>query len=670
MSNLHYRPEIDGLRAVAVLGVVFYHIGLGFPGGYVGVDVFFVISGFLITGIIVKDLKRGTFSMLDFWVRRIRRIMPAAVVMVVISLIAGYILLTPDAFKGLAKSSVAQSLMASNVYFWRDTGYFSESSEFKPLLHTWSLAVEEQFYVFFPIVLFVFWKWRKRHLIPFMMVLGGASLLLSCFGVIYEPQATFFLLPARAWEMLAGGLLAVWAGRNCLSRRSSEVTAWAGLLMIAYAMLFYSHDTLFPGWAAILPVLGAVLFIGGNKEHVTSAGRLLSAKPIVFIGLISYSLYLWHWPLLAFARSVVIDIDWIWKLILLTTSLVCAVISWKFVETPFRKKTVLSSKVSAFSFCAVSTVTPLLIGVFIWKMNGLPKRFSGKIERLIEDIHWSENDSLHKNSTPVFVGLKSKGEDQQIDFALWGDSHGMAVAEVLDKSAREHGLRGIAYLASGAPPVTGLWRSSLGDEESQKKLSENENVVKKILEKRIKNVILIARWSVRCDGYSEAELKSGVLLSSRKTDPMVIDKMGVTPTPEESSFVLAKHLRNMTEMFRRAGVKVWLFKQVPEANQVNIARNVYMLKRFPSINKMQRHTVTLLEHERRQSEANKVIDSLSADLCEVIDPTDAFFKNSGKLTIYDERSYYRDDDHLTQYGADYYLTEIFDKMFEKIKEGD
>jgi len=662
MSNLRYRPEIDGLRAIAVLGVVLYHIGLGFPGGYVGVDVFFVISGFLITGIIVKDLKRGTFSMLDFWVRRIRRIMPAVTVMVVICLIAGYILLSPDAFKGLAKSSIAQSLMASNVYFWRDTGYFTESAEFKPLLHTWSLAVEEQFYVFFPLVLFAFWKWWKHQVIPVLLILGGFSFLLSCLGVIYYPQATFFLLPARAWEMLAGGLLAVWSGKKELSHKSSEIVAWAGLLMIAYAMLIYSHDTLFPGWAALLPVLGSVLFIGANKGTVTSAGRFLSAKPMVFIGLISYSLYLWHWPLLAFARTVVIDINLPWKLALLAGSMILAIISWRFVETPFRRKTVLATKVSAFGFGAVSTALLLIFSVVIWKSNGMPSRIDDEMVLLIEDIDWIGSEYESSDGSLVYLGLKPESPDSQIDFALWGDSHGMAIAATVDECAKKQGLRGIAYLESGTPPVTGLWKSKLSNKEHQIMLNQNESVVKSILHKGIKNVILVARWSVDCDGFSDAELESGIHYSSELTDPMVIDQMHVTPTPQISSAALSRQLKLMIKMFKRAGVKVWLLKQVPEVKRSSAARAVYMLKRFSKINHMDEYCTPLLQHERRQANANKAIDRLPAGLCEVIDLTPHFFGNSEKLKIYDKRSYYRDDNHLTRHGAKYYLTNVFTQI--------
>jgi len=192
MSNLRYRPEIDGLRALAVIGVVLYHIGLGFPGGYVGVDVFFVISGYLITGIIVKDLHNGTFSMLDFWVRRIRRILPAVTVVVLACLIAGYFTMDEVQYRALGRSATAQSLMVGNIYFYRNASdYFASNTDILPLLHTWSLAVEEQFYVFFPLLLFAFSKFKKKHIQLSTMILGVGSLLLSIWAMNSMAEANF-----------------------------------------------------------------------------------------------------------------------------------------------------------------------------------------------------------------------------------------------------------------------------------------------------------------------------------------------------------------------------------------------------------------------------------------------------------------------------------------------
>jgi peptidoglycan/LPS O-acetylase OafA/YrhL len=666
MSNFRYRPEVDGLRAVAVLGVVLFHIGLGFPGGYVGVDVFFVISGFLITGIIIKGLKRGTFSMLDFWVRRIRRILPAVSVMVVVSLIAGYFLLSPNNFENLAKSSIAQSLMASNVFFWLDTGYFSESADYKPLLHTWSLAVEEQFYVVFPLVLLALWKWRKQYLVPALLLLGSISLILSCVGVLYNQQATFFLLPSRAWEMVAGGLLAVWSAKKEFSKKWSEIFAWSGLLMILGAMIFYSSETLFPGWAAILPVGGSVLFIGANKNQLTTAGKLLALKPVVFIGLISYSLYLWHWPLLAFARNIIIDINLPWKLALFGGSMILAVISWMFVETPFRKKTVLATKVSAFSFGAISTAALLVVSVLIWKSEGLPARIDQKYVIFIEDIDWTGSEYVYDGGDDVLLG---KAEDSDrvkpIDFVLWGDSHAMAVAGAVDELAEEHGLRGLSFVRSATPPVPGLCRYIDSSKKRAQMLQRNDILMDKIEKLGVKNVILVASW----ENYFDASLMSSLNKEAgKKTALMRIDDSKWSMNEDEDySSMLDRCLHKMMQRLNKSNVNIWIMKKVPRISDQHCAKHVYMMKRYPSINHLQKQVLPIKDSRRLRELVNKAIVRSEKAGAIVIDPTPFFVSDSGEIQIYEGRSFYRDKGHLTRPGAKHYLTGVLGKIFRKIK---
>ncbi len=626
MSNLRYRPEIDGLRAFAVIGVVLCHIGLGFPGGYVGVDVFFVISGYLITGIIVKDLRAGTFSMLDFWVRRIRRILPAVTVMVVVSLILGYFILEAEQFKALAESSIAQSLMAVNIFFWLDNmSYFAETSEMKPLLHTWSLAVEEQFYVVFPLFLSLLSKHLRRYTLPIIILIGVLSLALSCWALMHKPEANFFLLPTRAWELLAGGAIALMANEKETSRKTAEMAAWFGLLLIAAAMLIYDAQTPFPGWIAIPPVAGSALFIWANGRQQTSAGQLLSFKPVVFIGLISYSLYLWHWPILVLTKHVIIDISLPWKLGILMTGLILSILSWKWVEAPFRRKGALSKRSSAFGFAALSTVSLLLISATIWKMNGLPYRYDDFV-LLREDISWEGKEYKSELGSYVKVGARSSVNDRmevKPSFALWGDSHALAISATVDKLARSHGLNGHVYAINGRPPII----------DSAVHEFHDHVVIRSILDKGIKNVILVARWSINLTETGKIQLP-----------------------------IMAENLKN-------SGVKVWLIRQVPESNNIRTAQEFYMAKRFPLLNSMPaQFTVSKEEHENVQEHVSKAINRLPKDLVNVIDPAPYFFVDSAKLKVYGNRAYYKDDDHLTRAGADYYLSSTFDAIFAEIAE--
>jgi peptidoglycan/LPS O-acetylase OafA/YrhL len=348
--HVSYRPDIDGLRAIAVLSVVFCHAGVGLPGGYVGVDVFFVISGYLITSLILKELKQETFSLADFWERRIRRILPALVAVTIAALLAGWFLLMPEAYASLGKSVAALALLISNVQFWRDTGYFEAAAEEKPLLHTWSLAVEEQFYLFVPVFLLLLARTSRLHRAVALLTLAMiVSFGLSIYGTHRHPDATFYLLPSRAWELFVGALLAfVPIGWLTGSTRCKELAAALGLALILIPCVLYDQSTRFPGLAAVPPVLGTALLIWSGNTSTAGlpiTNRCLTWRPFVAVGLISYSLYLWHWPLLAFARSQSISpLSYIDRFQLIAASLLIGAISWRYVELPFRSRKVFASR--------------------------------------------------------------------------------------------------------------------------------------------------------------------------------------------------------------------------------------------------------------------------------------------------------------------------------------
>ncbi len=335
---MKYRPDIDGLRSVAILPVVATHVGILLHGGFVGVDVFFVISGFLITKLIWGETLDGSFSIANFYLRRIVRILPALFVMIAACLVVGFFILYPIDYSDLSKSAIAALLSLSNVYFWSVAGYFTDGAKLKPLLHTWSLGVEEQFYVLFPIILTLLARYAKRFAVAIVALIVVASFVLSCLQLPGDPRSTFYLLPARAWELGVGALLAMYP--LSIARRPvvQQVAATLGLALIAGAVLLYTDRTPFPGPAALPPVLGAALIIwaGGTNAERPWVNRLLSWAPIVFIGQISYSLYLWHWPVLTVAR-IVGELTPAGKVGVVALSFVLAVLSWRFVERPFRK---------------------------------------------------------------------------------------------------------------------------------------------------------------------------------------------------------------------------------------------------------------------------------------------------------------------------------------------
>ncbi|MET1026494.1 MAG: acyltransferase family protein [Dongiaceae bacterium] len=337
---MKYRRDIDGLRALAVVPVVLFHAGFsGFGGGFVGVDVFFVISGYLITSLIAEEIKNGRFSVLNFYERRVRRIFPALFAVLFCSMVAGYILFLPGDMRSLAASMEAATLFVSNIFLWHESGYFARAAEMKPLLHTWSLAVEEQFYIIFPVVLWLSWKWgRHWRLVTWVGLI--ASLAISIYGVRMYPEATFYLLPTRAWELLVGAVIALGAVPSIENRPLREMLSLLGVGLIFYAVFAFNHFTRFPGENALLPCLGAVFIIyAGMQGPNTLVARILSLRPIVFVGLISYSLYLWHWPLIVFTKyKNIAPLSGMQSVEIVAASAVIAILSWHFVEKPFRHK--------------------------------------------------------------------------------------------------------------------------------------------------------------------------------------------------------------------------------------------------------------------------------------------------------------------------------------------
>ncbi|MDO8837371.1 MAG: acyltransferase [Parvibaculum sp.] len=362
---LKNRPEIDGLRAVAVLPVILFHAGFSsFSGGFIGVDVFFVISGYLITTIIVEERRAGKFTLLGFYERRARRILPALYFVIFCCLPFAWLWMTPDQAELFGFSVIAVSLFAANILFWRQTGYFAGPAEEMPLLHTWSLAVEEQFYLIFPIFVLLAWRIGLRNLAISIGILAAISLGIAEWGWRFKPIANFYLLPTRAWELLVGSMAAIYLVRRPMSfGHWNQPASLGGLGLILYAVVVFDSGTPFPSLLTLVPVVGAVLIILFATPE-TLVSRLLSLAPFVGIGLISYSAYLWHQPLFAFARLRSIDEpDTSLMLALVALALSLAWASWHFVENPFRDK-VRISRIRIFTVAPLTAMLLIAIGLF------------------------------------------------------------------------------------------------------------------------------------------------------------------------------------------------------------------------------------------------------------------------------------------------------------------
>ena len=454
-----YRPEVDGLRAIAVGAVILYHAGFAsFPGGYVGVDIFFVISGYLITSILASDLAAGRFSIRKFYERRARRIFPALFFVMAVCLPFAWAWLTPGQLREFFQSVVAVTLFLSNLYFWLKSGYFGQNTETLPLIHTWSLAVEEQFYVVFPLLLFALWKLAPRMR---SWLIGGLSLA-SFAACIYiesnDPSFNFFFAPTRAWELLAGALVALHRARWLTGRLAG--TAWReafgtlALLLIGGSIFLYTKDTPFPGWAAVPPVLGTALILGFCSPD-TTLGRVLAWRPMVGIGLISYSAYLWHQPLFAFARAVSPGHPTpALNAALIALTGVLATLSWRFVERPFRQPGRVS-RPRIFWLSLATSLAFVAIGAGGHWRNGFPGRFDASSNQLAASSVASPlRGKCHTEGVAYLKpSLACRYFNDRSTWAVFGDSHGVELAYALAEDLKPR-RQGVLHLtSSGCQPA-------------------------------------------------------------------------------------------------------------------------------------------------------------------------------------------------------------------------
>jgi peptidoglycan/LPS O-acetylase OafA/YrhL len=447
---MNYRAEIDGLRAVAVLPVIAFHAGLGlFSGGFAGVDVFFVLSGYLITAILLDALAQDRYSLTDFYVRRARRLLPALGVVVLACVPFAWMWMGPAAFESFARSVMAVGLFASNILFWQEGGYFATAAEAKPLLHTWSLAVEEQYYLLFPPLLALMWRRARRHVFIIIAVLAVGSFMLAVITVGPRPEAAFYLAPTRAWELLAGSLAALVATRQ--PARPRDAPAALGLAMILATFLLYDADTPFPSAWTLLPVAGSVLVIR-YAQAGTCTAALLSCRPLVGIGLISYSAYLWHQPLFAFARLRSLDAPAPWVMGLLAgAALGLAWLTWRYVEQPFRRPG--SAPVLRVAGGVLAGFVAL--GLVLPQMDrGLPAGL-GVAPQMARDDHAC---ALHTRVTQAQITACLTLAGPRPKVVLIGDSHAMAVSAALRDALAREGRVLISFAHVGCYPIPGTTR--------------------------------------------------------------------------------------------------------------------------------------------------------------------------------------------------------------------
>jgi len=450
-----YRADIDGMRAIAIALVVIFHFDLLQIGkaGFIGVDIFFVISGFLITRIILTGLAQDRFVLGRFYLARIRRLYPALTVTLAAYLLAGYFLFLPDKFAELGRETVLSQVYLINFYLWKTVNYFGLQADGVPLLHMWSLAVEEQFYILYPLFLMLLVRFFRAAVLRVLVVITLGSFALGWLATGWKPEAAFYLLPTRAWELSAGGVLAAWLMHNRPSRRIARIAGPLGLGMIVLALVLHNPLIGFPGWFAALPVAGAALLIlgGARPGTPTPTARVLALPPMVFLGAISYPLYLVHWPISILIQDSVADYDYLWRLTGFSGSILAAWLIYHFVERPVRQRRILVRAPMFLGTAGGLSAAIVALGLLVADTGGLPQRFAPRVLDLL--AFTTDKASQYERCDWPQPACPLGPRDTPARIAIIGDSNAQALAGAFDIWLNETNQPGRLLFASACAPV-------------------------------------------------------------------------------------------------------------------------------------------------------------------------------------------------------------------------
>lgn len=644
VSTTHrYRSDIDGLRALAILLVVLYHSGVNFfSGGFIGVDVFFVISGFLIGGIISQEFNNGSFSYYNFYARRIKRIAPALLVMLLLCGIFSYYFLSPFELADFAKYSASTILSVPNIALWKGIDYFSVNSDLNPLLMTWSLGIEEQFYIFLPLI-FSFCLARKISTFKATLFITVISFSLCLYMTNIKPSSTFYLLPTRAWEMGVGVLIALkknYISNIRLLNKNRALFFLLGYALVVLCSIFLNTSIAFPGFVAAIPVIGASLMIisEGRASNV-----FLSNKPMVFIGIVSYSWYLWHWPLLSFTRMAYNgQVPVTMTLLVSFIALIISYLSYKLVEVPFRKGVIATNKKIVLTYIAV---------VFVFLIPLTLSMVSGGLKyRVSNEIIASENnrsigvsdkclvaDTKNLPNTPECIP-KENGES----VALVGDSHAAALRGGVDIYAKNKNMLVYQLTKSSCPFLIDTPRYIKDKPEHSELCNDfNNNVLRELIEnKNIKVVIMSGYWDAGIDINNN---EFGYHGYTNKND-------------DDNTTSLRKGLSRTIDILRLNGKKVFIIEDVPyfefdavkEVINKNIPIRTYFANLFmkpPENLQYSKKTIAKIK------EVQSIIKGMEANGAIVFSPEKNLCNDTGCIYSIDGVSIYYDHQHLNMLGG-------------------
>jgi peptidoglycan/LPS O-acetylase OafA/YrhL len=632
---IKYRPEIDGLRALAVLPVVLFHAGFqSFSGGFVGVDVFFVISGYLITSLILADVAKGGFSFARFYERRARRILPALFLVIICTIPFVWFLYLPADMKDFTESVAAIPLFLSNFVFESQSGYFERATDIKPLIHTWSLAVEEQFYLFFPILLLLILRFHKSKGFMLILLLSILSLALAEWGVHNAPTDAYFLLPTRIWEMLLGSLMAMYLiDRD--NRRISDIACAIGIVMILVSVFYYDQTTPFPGLTALLPTVGTCLFIlYAGPKTVTYA--LFSNRFIVLLGLISYSLYLWHQPIFAIVKYQSHDeLSIAVRIAMITASIILAFVSWKYIEAPWRNPSKTSKKSVVIWGVGVSCFF-LAFGIIGTVKDGDLGRFNQQTLAIANPVSGVGCPTRKIADGMCLIGAT----DQTASIVVIGDSHVGALTKSLDQSFRKVGVSAHLYTAGWCPPFADV---NVSNDNDQKCANIRGTAIQDALnDENIKTVILHAEWANYTTGTRWG----------RRSERFISDAFSNTLNIAENQQVFERGLARTITLLNDAGKHVVIVKSVPEYN-VNVPNHLATHFAKTGVLDQANIRVSKVEYNHRNAGVKAAFASVvQTDVVSFVDPYPLFCP-SDQCQMFDKshQVLYTDGNHLSLIGG-------------------
>jgi peptidoglycan/LPS O-acetylase OafA/YrhL len=659
--KLKYREDIDGLRAIAVLSVVLNHAGIGlFSGGFIGVDVFFVISGYLITKIIINDVHENLFSLIKFYERRIRRIFPALFAVMAFTFAICVLIYDPDKLSSFGKSVVATTFFVSNINFWRESGYFDTSSQLKPLLHTWSLAVEEQFYIVFPLLMVALIRFFKKSAVIILSIMAVISFAFSIYLVSKNPTTSFYLTHLRAWELLVGAILSLSTQFDKINKKYGNFLGLIGVAMILIPVFTYTASTPFPGLSATLPVLGTGLAIWSGTEDRSTARRLLSLSPLVFVGKISYSLYLWHWPIVVFEKYLLIrpltGFEIAFSIVII---FVLSIFSWHYIETPFRLKGGLQTR-GIFIFAAAAMTSMLMAGSFLFLSKGLPNRFGLETESNggIQNDRWEFNEcNINSTDIPGVVPVCKIGQKSQTpSFIVWGDSHAPSAGKGIHTAATSAGLSGVLTYEKGCPTLLGvITKPQLGDVSCA---SYNNMVLQYINgHPEIQTVILVSRWTIWVEGTPYKQEEGGNYFLSEADNKLAKE------VSQDALFTLG--LEGAIKALTNTNRTVVIVTPIPEIGYDPSSSNFIALHTGRETNEI--IAPSTKEYLARNQKTFEILNMLATKYnVQLVNPWKILCNEEKCLVTIDGTLLYKDNNHLSTFGSEL-IAPAFDPIFKPVK---